>query len=115
MEIFEALRERRVPAGPVWNMAELHADAQLRARRFFETTRHPEIGAWEIHGWAWRNSGAGPCLIAPAPEFGQHNAEILGGLLGLSEAEIAGLKERQIVADAPIGVLPTSQMDLPPV
>jgi len=32
-----------------------------------------------------------------APCLGQHNEDILGGLLGLSAAEIARLKEEQVV------------------
>jgi hypothetical protein len=37
----------------------------------------------------------------PAPTLGQHNAEVLGGLLRLSEEEIASLAEQGVTATEP--------------
>ena len=33
----------------------------------------------------------------PGPELGAHNREVLGALLGLSDAEIEGLTERGVI------------------
>ena len=76
--------------------------------------RHPEVGIWKIHGWLWRASGAGPCVVAAAPDFGMHNEEILGGLLGLSEQEQAALAEAGVTATAPVGVPFASEMEPQP-
>ena len=35
--------------------------------------------------------------MQPAPTLGQFNAEVLGGLLGLTETEIASLADRGII------------------
>ena len=110
-EIFAALRAERIPSSPVWKTLELLRDpAHLRARGFYEPLRHPEVGIWMVHGWLWRSSGAGPCVLAPAPDFGQHNSDILGGLLGLSEAEQSALAAAGVIAQAPLGVPPASEM-----
>ena len=38
---------------------------------------------------------------SPPPTLGQHNDEILGGELGLSEAELDALREQKIIGDWP--------------
>ena len=113
-DIFERLRDARVPSSPVWKCLELvNQDPHFKARGFYEPLRHPEVGIWMVHGWLWRTSGSGPCVLAPAPDFGQHNGEILGGLLGLSDAEQDSLAQAGIIAQRPEGILDASEM--PPV
>ncbi len=108
---FDACRAEGVPCGPVYHMADLFADEQLAARGFYEAITHEEHGTWMVHGWTWRATDAGPCIVATAPDFGQHNQEVLGDLLGLSAAEIAGLESEQIIATAPIGVPTRSEIE----
>jgi len=36
-------------------------------------------------------------LRSPAPSLGQHNDEVLNGLLGMSAAEIEQLKQEKVV------------------
>ncbi len=109
-ELFAALRDERIPSSPVWKTLEVIRDPHLAARRYYEPLRHPEVGIWMVHGWLWRTAGAGPCVLAPAPDFGQHNEEILGGLLGLSSAEQAALQTAGITATQPSGVPLSSEM-----
>ena len=111
-DLFAALHAERVPSSPVWKMLEVLRDPHLAARRFYEPIRHPEVGIWAAHGWLWRADGAEPCIVAPAPDFGQHNDELLGGLLGMSAAERAALEAAGITATRPDGVPLASE--LPP-
>jgi crotonobetainyl-CoA:carnitine CoA-transferase CaiB-like acyl-CoA transferase len=49
---------------------------------------------------------AGPArwFHAPAPMLGQHNDEILRGLLGLGDAEKTALRADGIIGDRPSGL-----------
>jgi crotonobetainyl-CoA:carnitine CoA-transferase CaiB-like acyl-CoA transferase len=46
--------------------------------------------------WPVRFDGAPP-KVKPSPLLGQHNEEVLGRWLGMSAAEIAGLKQEGIL------------------
>jgi hypothetical protein len=45
-----------------------------------------------------------------APKLGEHNHEVLSSLLGLSDAEIAGLQEKGVIGDVPISAVPLPVM-----
>jgi len=44
-----------------------------------------------------RIHGADAVDTVPSPKLGQHNREIYGGWLGLSDAEIAALKQDGVI------------------
>jgi len=85
-----------VAAAPSRDAADLYADPHLRERGAFVAVDHPELGELELVGFPWKMSG----LEAPvrhAPLLGEDNDYVLGELLGLSAAELAGLRERDII------------------
>jgi crotonobetainyl-CoA:carnitine CoA-transferase CaiB-like acyl-CoA transferase len=85
-----------VPVARVAAPHELIDDPQLVARSMIERHPHPRIGEVVFHGNALKLSGAMPRERALAPELGEANAEIFAEL-GLTEAELAALKERGVV------------------
>ncbi len=100
-DVFARCSLAGVPAAPVYRPEEVLHDARLAARDFHERVEHPAVGAWRMHGWAWRPRGAGRCVRSPAPDFGAHNHEVLQGLLGLQPAEIEALLRDGAIASEP--------------
>jgi crotonobetainyl-CoA:carnitine CoA-transferase CaiB-like acyl-CoA transferase len=99
-----ALSSAGVPAAPVVAPHEVIADEQLRARGFVEAFDHPVVGRHEVIGVPFRFASRSTGWIArPAPTLGQHNDEVLGGLLGLSAAELDDLRAQAVIGDRPAG------------
>lgn len=89
-DIISILEEARVPVGPIYNVEDMMSDPHYQARGMFETV--------EIDGEPLKIPAIMPKLTRtpgktdwPGGQIGQHNQEVLGGLLGLSDEEIAAL------------------------
>ncbi|HEY8120325.1 MAG TPA: CoA transferase [Myxococcota bacterium] len=99
----ESLQALRVPAARVLDTHDIHWDPHRLARESWSFLPHPCMQPWPQPASAWRLEEAQPRLRRHAPLFGEHNHEILCGLLGLPESELAELEAAQIIGDAPIG------------
>jgi benzylsuccinate CoA-transferase BbsF subunit len=88
LEATEALQAAGVPAGPSSAPKDLLDQPQLRARDFFIEPNHPEIGRRKIPNLPWRMSGYDTSASPPAPLLGQHNQDVLGGLLGKPQSTV---------------------------
>ncbi|MDB2433101.1 CoA transferase [Luminiphilus sp.] len=89
-EIIDTLEKARVPVGPIYSVQDMMDDPHYNARGMFETV--------EIDGKPLKIPAIMPKLSRtpgethwPGAAIGAHNDEILGGLLGLSDEEIAAL------------------------
>jgi crotonobetainyl-CoA:carnitine CoA-transferase CaiB-like acyl-CoA transferase len=71
-----------VPAGPSCSAGDLLVQPQLRARRFFVAPGHGESGPRDVPNMPWRLSTHPDPPCPPAPLLGEHNEDVLGGLLG---------------------------------
>lgn len=77
-----------VPSGPVNTLDEAFADPQVHARRMLIDVPHPTIGPLRMVGSPIKLAvNDGGAASAP-PLLGQHTAEVLKGVLGLSGADI---------------------------
>ena len=93
-DAFEAAAELAaagVPASAVLRPTDLYEDAHLAHRGFFVTLDHAEMGPTPYDGLATRFSATPGRLRKAAPCLGEDTAYVLAEILGLSEAEIAGL------------------------
>jgi crotonobetainyl-CoA:carnitine CoA-transferase CaiB-like acyl-CoA transferase len=104
-EATDLLQAVGVPAAPVNSGADVWRDPFLRSRGFIQELTHPAAGTAEYPGLAYRLSRTPGSIRSPAPCFGEHTDDVLGGLLGLSRAEIDALVEAGAVLQHPVGSL----------
>ncbi len=87
-----------VPAGKVQTGEDLARCPHLQARKALVEVEDPDVGPLRLARAPVRLSDMPEVPRASAPKLGQHTAELLGDLLGYSEAQIAELKAAKAVA-----------------
>ena len=97
MEIFARLKAGRVPSAPVRTAPEVMKDGHMHERGMLADIDHPELGWVTVPTSPLRLHGLGRAPAAPSPTIGQHNAEIYGGWLGLSAADLAALRNDGVI------------------
>lgn len=91
------LDEAGVPVSPIYSMADIFEDVQFAARGDIITPADPELGEVPMPAALPRFSRTPGGVRFVGPNLGQHNAEIYGGLLGLSESEQASLRSDGVI------------------
>lgn len=99
----EQLVAAGVPAAIVRDNRRTAGHPQNEARGFCEMVDHPVVGTHPTPTLPFRYASVDRWVRMPAPTLGQHNAEILGGRLGHSPAELASLEEAGVIGDWPQG------------
>jgi succinyl-CoA--D-citramalate CoA-transferase len=84
-EVLEVMKEASVPAGKLFTAEDMLSDEQYAARQNIVTVDDPEISETP-GGVRWTG-----------PKLGQHNEEVFKEVLGVSEEDLDGLRERGIV------------------
>jgi benzylsuccinate CoA-transferase BbsF subunit len=99
VDVMHILQAAGVAATPVYNTEGLCNDPQFQHRRYTVPIDHPVTGTVPAAGIPGLYSALPKELLqyTSAPRLGEHNDELLGGLLGLSSADIARLKEERVV------------------
>lgn len=96
-EVTELLQKAGVAAFPSMSNKDLATDAHLTKRGYLVQKEHPEVGKRIHAGIPWQMSGT-PCEVrVAAPLRGQHTDYVLRDLLGLSETEVAKLRDGKIL------------------
>jgi formyl-CoA transferase len=97
-EIDRILNDAGVICGPIYTIADIFEDAQYKARDMLVEHQDPEFGAYIGPGIVPKFSGT-PCEVrwSATWEEGSHNQDVYGGLLGLSDDELAALKEQGVL------------------
>jgi len=97
-EVVAVLRAARVHVAPVNDMSDVFRDEQLVHRRAFRVLEHPEIGPHSVPGPSFVLPASPDRVECAAPLLGQHNREVLCGILGLGEDDVARLEAEGALA-----------------
>ena len=96
-EATQALQNAGIPAYPALDAIDMVNSPHVGARDYFVELEHPEVGTRRHMGIPWTMSRT-PCEIRrPAPCLGQDTDAVLTDIVGLSQDEIAALRERDIL------------------
>jgi crotonobetainyl-CoA:carnitine CoA-transferase CaiB-like acyl-CoA transferase len=86
-----------VPCGIVASVDELFADPHYAARGNIARVSDPRAGTLAVPNVVPRLTGTPGGIDTLGPGLGQHNEEILGGLLGMSAGELKALADRGVI------------------
>ena len=95
-EVMRILGEGGIPCGAVLNAEDIHNDPHLLERGMITTMCHPERGSFKVPGFPVLLEDS-PVEMKPAPLLGQHNSEVFGDLLGLSEGNLGQLRRERVI------------------
>ena len=93
----DALEAAGVPCGPINNMQEVFEDPQVQHRGMRVDIPHPAVVACATVASPMRFSDTPVTYDVPPPLLGQHTREVLAGVLGLRDDEIAALAAQGVV------------------
>jgi len=93
----ELLDAAGVPNGPINDVAQVFEEPQVRARGVKIELEHPVAGLLPMVASPMRFSETGLEYKRPPPLLGQHTDEVLRGLLGRNEDDIAKLRADGVI------------------
>ena len=96
-EVEAILLQAEVPFTRAHSIADIAADPHYAAREDIVTVDDPTIGPIRMQAVYPRLSGTPGRIARGAPKLGEHNREIYGSLLGLSDDELAALQAEGVV------------------
>ena len=90
------LRAARVPCAPVLSLQEQAADPHFVQRGLRQTVALPYYGDEPLYRAPWRFSAMQPRIHRAGPTMGEHNQQVFGELLGMSDEEIEALRDASV-------------------
>jgi crotonobetainyl-CoA:carnitine CoA-transferase CaiB-like acyl-CoA transferase len=92
-ELVALSKQHGFPAAPVRNLIEVMNDPHMHARGMLEWFEDEDLGRIVLPGSPLMIHGADRVATVSSPKLGQHNQEIYGQWLGMSDAAIETLKK----------------------
>lgn len=96
-ELQKLLDEYGVPISPIYSIKDIFEDEHYKHRENIIEVEHPRLGTIKMPGVVPKFSETPGSVRNIGPDLGEHNEEILGELLGLSDEEINELKENEVI------------------
>jgi crotonobetainyl-CoA:carnitine CoA-transferase CaiB-like acyl-CoA transferase len=89
--------EAGIPCGRVRNVGEALDGPQVEARGLLVDVEHPRLGRERYVGSPIHLDGTTRSSRRPPPSLGEHTDELLAARLGLSAADLGGLRSRGVI------------------
>lgn len=86
-EVDTIFQKAGLPCGPVYSIKDIFEDPHYRARQNIIEIDDPIIGSVKMQNVTPRLSLTPGQVVTSGPELGQHNAEVYGKLLGLTDLD----------------------------
>lgn len=86
-ELTALMEEHGVPVGKIYRAPDMLEDVHFKARDAIIKVMHPEIGELAMQNVVPKLSLTPGRVRHTGPELGEHNADVFGGVLGLSNEE----------------------------
>lgn len=102
-ELTELLQSHGVAATPVMSAEDIFDDPHFQERELMEFVDHPSTGPQFLPGIGWKMSKTPGAIRWPTPRLGEHNREILSGLLGVDSDEFTRLECDRVIGYEPDG------------
>jgi formyl-CoA transferase len=97
-DVDRILNDAGVACGPIYTIADIFADPQYRSREMLIDHTDQELGHFVGPGIVPKFSATpGGVRWSGPSQPGSHNAEVLGGLAGISESELAALEAEGVL------------------
>jgi crotonobetainyl-CoA:carnitine CoA-transferase CaiB-like acyl-CoA transferase len=96
-EVLDGFAEMEAAIAPIYSIADIFEDPHYEARETIATVAHPTLGPIRMQGVVPLLSLTPGRIRHPGPELGEHNEEIYGGELGLTDAELAELRREEVI------------------
>ena len=96
-EVERRLVAGNVPFGGIYTAADIATDPHYAARDNVAHVPDAELGDVVMPAVVPRLEGTPGRIAFAGEDLGQHNAEVYGGLLGKSDAELAALREAGVI------------------
>jgi crotonobetainyl-CoA:carnitine CoA-transferase CaiB-like acyl-CoA transferase len=96
-ELIQQAARRKFMLAPVFTTADLAASPHLAERGFWQAVEGAPVPGLRYPGLPEKISGHDFPLRRPAPRLGEHNHEVYVDDLGLSEADLARLRDKGVI------------------
>ena len=96
-DVIEALNRHAVPNGNIYRVPEMLEDAHFKAREAIIRIADPILGPMRMQNVVPKLSETPGEVRHTAPALGEHNTDVLGGLLGLDAAKLDRLAAAGII------------------
>lgn len=96
-EWLQELQAAGIPCGPVNNIAQVADDPQVAARNMIVDIDQPGAGSFKVANSPFKFSRTPSGAGGTAPELGEHTAEVLSSLLGITTEEIKQLRDSHVI------------------